>query len=121
MIKTKMLHVLLADDNPSLRSALTLLLEARLHARIVGEANTMQDLLTNLKSLHPDLVLLDWDLPGLPKTGQVTALRKIDPALKVVIIGSQPEVAQLASAAQADAFVCRCDPPEQMVQVLQEL
>ena len=121
MIKQKLMRVLLADDNPALHSALALLLEARLNARVIGEAYNMEDLLTNLKLLHPDLVILDWDLPGIPKTGQVTALQKLYPGLKVVIIGSQPEVAQLASEAHADAYVCRCDPPEQMVQVLQAL
>jgi DNA-binding NarL/FixJ family response regulator len=121
MVKSKILRILLADDNPALHSALALQLETRLNARVVGEAYNMDDLLTNLNLLHPNLVILDWDLPGLPKTGQLTALRKLDPELKIVIIASQPEVAQLASNAHADAYVCRCDPPEQMVQVLQGL
>jgi DNA-binding NarL/FixJ family response regulator len=114
-------RILLADDHPALHSALALLLETRLNAHIVGQSSTMEDLLTSLPVIHPSLVILDWELPGSPKAGRVRALRRIDPALKVVITSAQPDVARKARAARADAFVCKCEPPEQILQVLQSL
>ena len=114
-------RILLADDHPALRSALELLLERRLNARIVGQAFTMEDLLASVPAIHPSLVILDWELPGLPKAGRIVALRKLRPGLKVLITSSQPEVARRALAAQADGFVCKCEPPEQILTALQEL
>ncbi len=120
-MKSRMMRILLADDNPSLRSALVLLLETRLNARVVGETYRMEDLLICATLMHPDLVILDWELPGAPKTGRVAALHETQPSLKVVVTSSQPDVQKLALAAQADAFVCKSEPPEQMVRVLATL
>jgi DNA-binding NarL/FixJ family response regulator len=114
-------RILLADDHPALRSALELLLELRLSARIVGESSTMEALISCLPAIHPTLVILDWELPGSPQTGRVEALRRIEPRLKVVITSTRPEAARGALAAGADAFVCKCEPPEQILQVLQDL
>jgi DNA-binding NarL/FixJ family response regulator len=71
--------------------------------------------------IHPSVVILDWELPGAPKTGRIRALHKINPGLKVVITSSKPEVARQALAALADAFFCKCEPPERILQVLQTL
>ncbi len=114
-------RILLADDHPALRSALELLLETRLNARIVGQSFSMEDLLANLPAIRPSVVILDWELPGLPATDRIRALRAIRPALKVVITSAQPDVAEQALAAHADAFICKCGPPEQILQVLQGL
>jgi len=120
-MKPKIIRILLADDNPALRSALALLLETRLNARIVGEAYSMDELLSSVSLTHPDVVILDWELPGVPRWDRVAALRETDPDLKIVITSSRPEVAQKALAAQADAYISKSEPPERMVQMLREM
>ena len=115
------LRILIADDNPDIRSALTLLLETRLNARIVGEADCMETLLAGVAQTHPDIVILDWELPGLPRKSRVAALRMLHPALKVVVTSSRPEIAQQAAAAHADSYVSKSEPPEQVVQVIQAI
>jgi two-component system response regulator DesR len=114
-------RILLADDNSAIRSALALLLENRLHVDIVGEAESMEQLMTNVECFNPDIVILDWDLPGLPKDGQVSVLRSVHAPLKVVATSARPEVAQQALEAQADAYVCTCEQPELVVQVLRTI
>ena len=120
-METKKMRILLADDNPAMRSALALLLETRLNAQIVGESYSMENLLASLQLKHPDIVILDWELPGAPETDRVAVLHELLPALKVVIISSQPEIAQQSLAVHADAYISRSEPPEQMVQVLREI
>jgi two-component system, LytTR family, response regulator LytT len=120
-MKSRKACILLADDNPAIRSALALLLETRLQVEIVGEADCMENLLAGVARSHPDIVILDWELPGAPKQERVTALRTLQPALMVVVTSSRPEIAQQALAAQADAYVCTCDQPELVVQELQAI
>ena len=115
------LRILIADDNPSIRSALTLLLETRLNACIVGEADHMEVLLADVARLHPDIVILDWELPGLPEKSRVAALRMLHPAVKVVVTSYRPEVAHQAQVAQADSYVSKSEPPEKVVQVIQAI
>jgi two-component system, NarL family, response regulator DesR len=109
----------LADDNPAIRSALTLLLETRLKIGEIGETDNLEDLADAMARFQPDILILDWDLPGPAKKGRVAALRALHPSLKIVVASSRPEVAQQALAAQADSYVCKCEPPELVVQVIQ--
>ena len=120
-MKSRKARLLLADDNPAIRSALTLLLETRLQAKIVGEADSMEKLLAGVAISHPDIVILDWELPGALQKDRVAALRAHYPGLLVVVTSSRPEIEQQAQAAQADAYVCTCEQPELAVQVLQTI
>ncbi len=112
------MRILLADDDPALRSALALLLETRLNASIVGQSTNMQNLLENLQLHRPDMVILDSELPGAPKRDRIRFLHTIQPSLKVVVIGPQPEVLGPSAARHADAYISKYEPPEQMVQAL---
>ncbi len=120
-MEQKMIRILLADDNSALRSALVLLLETRLNARVIGEANSMEDLLVKAAVKRPDIIILDWELPGTPKAGRIAALRDVHPFVKVIITSSKPEAAQQALAARADAYISKSEPPEKMMHVLQAI
>jgi DNA-binding NarL/FixJ family response regulator len=120
-MKSRKIRILLADDNPAIRSALSLLLETRLNIGEIGEADSMEELLDRLAQFHPDILILDWDLSGHPKTAWVAAFRAIHPFMKVVVTSSRPEIAQQALAAQADSYVCKCEPPELVVEVIQDI
>ncbi len=120
-MNTKLIRILLADDDPALRSALALLLETRLHARIVGESYSMDHLLGDIRRHRPDIVILDSDLPGSPLKDRIAYLHKTYPALKVVLIGPQPEPSGISRALQVDAYISKSEPPEQMVEMLQAI
>jgi two-component system response regulator DesR len=117
-MKTKPPRILLADKNQDSRSALALLLETRLGATIVGEASTMESLLERAAATHPDILLLDWELPGKPEADRIVVVRSVAPGVQVVVISARPESAALAVG--ADAFVNKIDPPEYILAVLTE-
>jgi DNA-binding NarL/FixJ family response regulator len=56
--------VLIVDDHPSFRATARALLEAE-GFDVVGEAETGTDALARAAELHPDVVLLDVQLPDL--------------------------------------------------------
>ena len=113
-----MTRILLADDNKSSRSALALLLETRLGATIVGEASTMEHLLEQAVIAHPDVILLDWELPGKPEADRIVVIRSVAPGARVVVISARPESASLA--VEADAFINKIEPPEHILAILKE-
>lgn len=113
-----MTRILLADDNKDSRSALALLLETRLGASIVGEAATMEVLLEQAAESRPDVVFLDWELPGKPEADRILVLRSVAPGTRVIVVSARPESASQATG--ADAFVNKIDPPEQILAVLKE-
>jgi DNA-binding NarL/FixJ family response regulator len=109
-----MKRILFADADSNLRSALGLLLETRLEAQIVGQATSMPELLQMMPQLQPDLVWMDWALPGKPHShlGRVQMVRQLVPQAKVIIASIQPEVELLAHAVCADGFIHKSDLPE---------
>ena len=109
------MRVLLADDQAMVRSALRLLLEQQPDVEILGEAVDTTGLLDWVKATHPDLVLLDWELPGLPPVALVPLLRFYRPGLRVIALSGRPEASKAALEAGADAFVSKGEPPECLV------
>lgn len=109
------MRVLLADDNRKVRFALAALLKRRSEIAVVGEANDMFQLMALLPSVKPDLLLLDWRLPGLADAGSLAALRKDHPALMIVVLSGRPELGHEALAQGADDFVSKIDPPESLL------
>ena len=109
------MRVVLADDQSRVRSALRLLLEQQPELEVVGEAAQAEGLLVQVKALCPDLVLLDWELPGLQTVSLLPALRDLCPHLRVVALSGRPEARQAALDAGVDAFVSKGNPPEQLL------
>ncbi len=68
-----MIKILVVDDEPQLRRALTLNLTARGYG--VVEAATGEAAIQVTANDHPDLVLLDLGLPGINGLGVIQALR----------------------------------------------
>ena len=114
------MRILLADDEQPVRSALRLILEQHLGLRVVGEAAKAEELLHLVKTVKPDLILLDWELPSLG-IRLLPALHALCPYLKIIVLSGRLEAAASALAAGADAFVSKGDPPERLLSALHAL
>ena len=117
-----MMRVLLADDQAWLRSALRLLLEQESDVEVIDEAGEAKSLLSKAQTTRPNLVLLDWELPGVRAAGgghQLLAnLHRFCPNLSVIVLSGRPEASTSALAAGADFFVSKADPPESLLAAL---
>lgn len=118
------MRVLLADDQAQLRSAVRLLLDEQVDIDTIGEAADLSALQQLLARVIPDLILLDWELPGMrrlaDKTGLLAALRRGNPRLQIIVLSGRPEAGRSALAAGANAFVSKADPPEQLLAALRK-
>ena len=115
------MRILIADHQSAVRSAVKLLLEEKLGLDVVGEAADSQELLSQLDRLRPDIILLDWDLPGWSATGLSDALCGLGRQPSVIVLGAGPQSAQAALAAGADAYVSKYDPPRRLLTVVRAL
>jgi DNA-binding response OmpR family regulator len=82
---------------------------------VVRESGDIGTLAVQLKQFRPDLVLLDWELPGRPAAALLFALHGLDYLPKVIVLSARPESEMDAMAVGADAFVCKGDPPERLL------
>lgn len=114
-------RIVLADDQVSVRSALRLLLEQEGGFEVVAETADATGLLLAAAEKMPDLVLLDWELPGLPARQLLRLLRYEQPLLKVVAMSSRPEACRAALDADVQAFVSKSESPQQVLSSIRAL
>src|SRR6185437_12815544 len=57
--------VLLVDDAGSVRRALRLVLSSELDLRVIGEAADGEQAVRLAHELHPDIIVMDLELPGM--------------------------------------------------------
>jgi DNA-binding NarL/FixJ family response regulator len=113
------MRVIIADDHKEVRSAIRLLLSEKAGFIIAGEAVDADELITRVTSGFPDLVILDWDLPGRIATELLPLLFKLHPRLAVVVLSCRPQLRPGAINLGAKAFVCKSDPPEALLKALE--
>lgn len=59
------IRVLVVDDSTFMRKSLTTMLEADRGIEVVGAARNGEEALAQVKSLHPDVVTMDVEMPGM--------------------------------------------------------
>ena len=115
------LRILLADDDTRVRSALLTLLAQEMDRLVIRECTDIACLAAEIKTYKPELVLLDWELPGRPAAALLFAFHGLGSKPKVIILSARPEAEKAAMAAGADVFVCKGEPPEQLLIRFREL
>jgi DNA-binding NarL/FixJ family response regulator len=124
-----MIRILLADDQPEVRSALRTLLEKEEGPwTITGEAANAGRVLEEVGERRCDVVLLDWELPGLhPCCGKaptwsdgrvLSAIRFLHPELLVIAMSSRPEARRESAIAGADLCLNQRDGSTALVTAL---
>jgi DNA-binding NarL/FixJ family response regulator len=115
------LNILISDAQSRVRFGLHILLEQQPGWRVSGEAENAQALLEAIDCGCPDLVLLDWELPGMPARDLLTVIRQACPHLWIVFMSGKAELRQASLKAGADVFAYKADPPEKLLELIRGL
>ena len=113
-----MVRVLVADKQASVRYALKVLLSRQAGLVYVGEAATFDECKDAVSKLSPDILLLDWELPGMRGQASLEWLQKTNAALKIIAMSGLPGARFSAVAAGANAFIHKTEPPDRLLSVL---
>ncbi len=112
------MRIILADHHVQPCWAIRKLIEQQPEFQIIDEAADAQALLTMAESKHPDLVLVDGELPGLFIEDIISRLHSISPTPIIVAMSSEIENSRKLLKAGADAFVSKGDEPEWLLETL---
>ena len=100
-------HVLLVDDDAAMRIVLSRLL-ARLDAEVmITEATNGAEGLRAALAQRPDLIISDYHMPVMDGLELVRTLRGHGAAMPIVMLSSEPSVANAAQLAGATAFLTK--------------
>lgn len=95
--------LLIVEDSQIVRAGITAVLSTHPDLRIVGEAADSETAIANAEVLQPDVVLLDWRVPGVRGGELCAALRKTLPAAGILVVSFSADPAQVRAALDAGA------------------
>jgi DNA-binding NarL/FixJ family response regulator len=95
--------VLLVDDHKIMRDGIRAILGRGEEFRVVGEAENGTDAVQFVKTLRPDLVLMDIGLPGLNGVETTAEILRYHPDCKVVILSMYDDENSVVSAIRSGA------------------
>jgi len=116
------LRVLVVDDHPAFRRALTSALRMVHDIEVAGEAGGGIAAVERAVEVEPDLVLMDLSMPDLNGIEAMRRIHKKTPDLPVVILTAHadPGVEKEAREAGASGFLAKGTSLEDLVFVLHE-
>jgi DNA-binding NarL/FixJ family response regulator len=115
------LRILIAGSRALTRSALRLLLQEASGLEVVGEAADSEELLAQVQTRHPNVVLLEWGLPGQPGLELLPVLRSRNGRPAVIVLSGRPELERAVRDAGAHAFFNLGEPPQCLLATLQAI
>ena len=111
--------VLIVDDHPLTRDALSALL-GRNGFSVVGTAAGGEEAVELARNLQPKLVLLDLSMPGLSGLDALPRVRAAAPGCEVVVLTASGTEDNLLGAIRGGAagYLLKSEPPERIVEFL---
>jgi len=110
-------RVLLVDDDDLMRAGLRAVLSSDANVDVVGEAGDGRAAVESVRSLRPDLVLMDVRMPDLDGIAATREVIAASPAVKVVILTTfeQDDYIFGALNAGASGFLLKRTAPEELL------
>ncbi len=85
-IAMKTINIMLIDDHAILRSGLKMLINNEKDLKVVAEAGSAKEAIEKLKSLSPDMVILDITLPDMNGIEVVKFIKEKRPKTKIIVL-----------------------------------
>ncbi len=117
-----MIKILLVDDQSIVRQGLRMQLALEPDLKVVGEAENGEQVLGLAAQLHPDVILMDVELPLMDGITATARLRGADPKCAVVILSlyDDAKTRAAAQAAGAVAFVGKQESSETLLTAIRQ-
>ena len=100
------IRVLLVEDNDTFRETLQLLFGMRQEIEVVGGVSTGDDAAKLCVELAPDVVLMDYRMPGMNGAEATRAVLAAAPSTRVVCLTASVTSTEVAELLAAGAVAC---------------
>ncbi len=117
------IRVAIFDDNPKRRDGLQLLIDAMDNMECVGLFNDCRDVLKNIETSKPDVVLMDIDMPHVNGVEGVKKIRQCYPDLKILMqtVFEDNDKILAAICAGADGYLLKQENPIKLIDAISEV
>jgi two-component system response regulator DesR len=118
-----MIRLLLADDQELIRTALAALLELQHDFEVVATVGRGDEVTAAAKAHHPDVALLDIEMPGIDGIAAAAVLSQEVPGCRSLILTTfgRPGYLRRAMDSGARGFVVKDAPPAQLANAIRRV
>lgn len=117
-----MIRVLLVDDHANVLQGLKMRLELEHDLAIAGTALSASEALTQAEELHPDVIVMDVEMPEMDGIAATKLLRAQNQAVKIVMLSihSDTQLQDQAKEAGAAYFVSKHSSVETLLEAIRQ-
>jgi two-component system, NarL family, response regulator DesR len=118
-----MIRVLLAEDQGMMRGALALLLGLEPDIEVVAQVERGDQVVQAVRDHHPDVALMDIEMPGRSGLDAAAELRAVAPECRVMILTTfgRPGYLRRAMDAGARGFLVKDGPVEDLASAIRKV
>ena len=116
------MKIVIYEDHNSLRDHLTILLDGTEGFSVVGAFPNCQNVETDMTTLEPDIVLMDIDMPEVNGIEGVDRIKRLNPAILVLMHTVFDDNDRLFAAikAGADGYLLKKTRPAKLIEAIEE-
>lgn len=114
------IRVVLVDDHPVVRRGIRDLLEKVEDIEVVGEASNGEQVDHLVAETHPDVLLLDMELPDIQGTEVAQGVRERYPEVKILVLSAHDDAAYIRGLLELGAagYLVKEEAPEAIVEAV---
>jgi two-component system, NarL family, response regulator NreC len=116
----KKIRILIADDHAIVRDGLRQLLNSQADMEVTGEAEDGREALKKVKTLRPDVILLDIAMPRLSGLEVISLIREASTATQVVVLSmhAKETYVQQVLASGALGYILKASPSTDILEAI---
>jgi DNA-binding NarL/FixJ family response regulator len=97
------MRILVVDDHPLLRGGVTALVSSQSDMSVVAQASNGREAIQQFRAHHPDVTLMDLQLPEMNGLDALIAIRGESPDARIIVLTTYAGDAQILRAVKAGA------------------
>jgi len=119
----KKVKIAIVDDHKLVRAGMAMILKENANFQVVQQAANGKELIDNISTTRPDIVLLDLEMPVMSGKETLQALRKINSDIKVLILtmhNNQAFILQMMELG-ANGYIIKDTEPEEVIKAINKV
>lgn len=102
-VEPTLIRVLCVDDHPLLRDGIAALVNAEPDMKLVAEASNGKEAVEKFRSHHPDVTVMDIQMPGVGGIEAITQIQSERPDARIIVLTTYTGDVQVVRALRAGA------------------